>query len=288
MTIEECKNRFTRELSGLYDVQETAELYYIAVAEVLQLTRMEVLLRHGDWISNEQDDQLNVILNQLKAGAPVQHIIKKSWFYGLLFKVTNKVLIPRPETEELVNLIIKAEESTSRQPLRLLDIGTGSGCISIALKVNLPALAVTAMDISDEAIEIARSNALGNSAAIRFLLADIRSYQSTDRYEIIVSNPPYVMDSERESMLPNVLEHEPHLALFVPDSDPLLFYVAIADFARHHLIPMGRLYLEINERLGKEMVEMLTSKGFTEVVLRKDMQGKDRMISCVCPDQVLG
>lgn len=288
MTIEEGKNRFTRELSGLYDVQETAELYYIAVAEVLQLTRMEVLLRNGDWISNEQDDQLNVILNQLKAGAPVQHIIKKSWFYGLLFKVTNKVLIPRPETEELVNLIIKAEESTSRQPLRLLDIGTGSGCISIALKVNLPALAVTAMDISDEAIEIARYNALGNSAAIRFLLADIRSYQSADRYEIIVSNPPYVMDSERESMLPNVLEHEPHLALFVPDSDPLLFYVAIADFARHHLIPMGRLYLEINERLGKEMVEMLTSKGFTKVILRKDMQGKDRMISCVRPGQFLG
>ncbi|HEY0177791.1 MAG TPA: HemK/PrmC family methyltransferase, partial [Pedobacter sp.] len=188
--------------------------------------------------------------------------------------------IPRPETEELVDWILQ-ETAMSAVPVdSILDIGTGSGCIAISLKKHLQDTAVTALDISAEALEVAKENAALNAAELNFIHSDVLEYSSPVKYSIIVSNPPYITEDEKAAMHQNVLLYEPHLALFVSNENPLVFYKSIADLALRHLQPSGKLFFEINEYLGKEMIEMLTDKGFTYIEMRKDMQGKDRMICC--------
>jgi release factor glutamine methyltransferase len=192
-------------------------------------------------------------------------------------------LIPRPETEELVDWVLEHIGKTigrSGKPLNLLDVGTGSGCIAVSLKINLPVAQVFALDISEQALSIASDNAAMNQTDIRFINSDIRNYITQQRFDVIVSNPPYITLNEQAEMSENVLAHEPHLALFVSNEDPLVFYAAIADFALKNLVEDGLLFFEINEYLGKETVDLLSHKGLKNIELRKDMQGKDRMVRC--------
>jgi release factor glutamine methyltransferase len=223
--------------------------------------------------------------------------LNEAWFYGLKFEVNESVLIPRPETEELVDWIIKevrgkkyevrrtaAAHATHHSPLTLLDIGTGSGCIPISLKKNLPDAEVSAIDVCSEALHTATTNALNNETEINFLLLDFldeSKWNTLGQYTIIVSNPPYIKTTEANTMSKHVLDYEPHKALFVPDDDALLFYRKIADFAMQHLHHGGAAYVEINQQLGKETVELFQQKGFT-VELRKDMSGNERMVKAVC------
>jgi release factor glutamine methyltransferase len=224
------------------------------------------------------------ILKSLKTGKPLQYVIGETEFYGLTFKVNPSVLIPRPETEELVEWILSdiRKSEISPEEIKIIDIGTGSGCIPISLKINLPDAKLYAVDVSLEALEVSRQNSALNNASIYYVQDDILNPTSeelkNERFEIIVSNPPYVLEAEKPKILPNVLDHEPHLALFVPNDDPLIFYKAIADFAIKNSDINVALYLEINENLGEETVKLLEQKGFNNIELRKDLSGKDRMI----------
>jgi len=216
----------------------------------------------------------------LKKHVPIQYILGETEFYGLPFRVNDSVLIPRPETEELVDWI--RSENNRNEALNILDIGTGSGCIAIALKHEFPNAAVEAFDISDKALETARSNAGLNKLDVEFSKVDILNVaDQSKKWDIIASNPPYIPELEKSEIEANVLEHEPHLALFVPDNDPLLFYRHIALFAKKQLNPNGKLYFEIHRDYGKECMELLASLGFSEIELRKDISGNNRMIRSV-------
>lgn len=270
---------------GLYDIYghgEVESIFLIAIQSVLQYKRADYLLRKEESLSAEHLTKLQNILSELKTGKPLQYILGETVFYGFPFKVNAAVLIPRPETEELVEWIIESAElaDVTGTGLRILDVGTGSGCIAVSLQKSLPNCKVSALDISKEAIETASINASLNEVDIKFIHADIRTFATEKKFDLIVSNPPYITQREKEEMHENVLEHEPHLALFVGDEKPLEFYEAIADFAWLSLSDMGLLFFEINEHLGQETVDMLSSKSFINIELRKDMQGKDRMIKC--------
>lgn len=226
--------------------------------------------------SEESNVKINLILERLKQYEPIQYIIGKTEFFGLPFSVNENVLIPRPETEELVELILNENKESG---LSLLDIGTGSGAIAIALAKNLVGASVSAWDISDKALDVARLNSRLNSTDISFQRIDVLGDYPTDKkYDIIVSNPPYVLESEKEQIEQNVLDYEPHTALFVPDNNALLFYERIADIALNILTPTGRLYFEINRAKGIETVKILKKKGFTEVALFQDLSQNDRMV----------
>ncbi|KIO77778.1 hypothetical protein TH53_07605 [Pedobacter lusitanus] len=278
MNFKQLEQYFINELSSLYDGEEAKQLFYLVVEQVSGWNRTQLLINMTESLSAELTLTYDDVLLELKQGRPMQHIFAVAWFYGLRFKVSEAVLIPRPETEELIEWILDTVKS---EPVSsILDIGTGSGCIAITLKKNLEQVDVSAIDVSAAALAIAEENALTNTAAVNFIHADILTYSSSFRYDLIVSNPPYITEHEKEEMHQNVLAYEPHLALFVSNENPLLFYKKIADFALINLRPKGRLFFEINEYLGKETVDMLLAKGFTDIILRKDMQGKDRMISC--------
>ncbi|MNL28161.1 Release factor glutamine methyltransferase [compost metagenome] len=230
-------------------------------------------------LSEEESTHISNILKDLLKQKPIQHILKKADFYGEVFEVNPFVLIPRSETEELVDMIIRNHRDQA--PLRIIDIGTGSGCIPISLKKHLPEAHISALDISKEAIATAKRNALRLDAPINFVNADILEWEyifQSQQYDIIVSNPPYITPKEKEEMHPNVLEFEPHLALFVEETAPLLFYETIASFALKHLTAEGDLYFEINQYYGDETVDMLRKKGFKTVILHHDMQQNPRMI----------
>jgi release factor glutamine methyltransferase len=218
----------------------------------------------------------------LKKEKPIQYILGETEFYGLPFLVNENTLIPRPETEELVEWILestKYEEQNTK--LNVLDIGTGSGCIAISLAKNLPSAQVSAIDVSEKALATAHKNAKINKVDVNFILKNILETESLDeKYDVIVSNPPYVRNLEKEEIKPNVLEYEPHLALFVEDNDALLFYRKIAALAKKNLSENGKLYFEINQYLGKETVRLLEGMDFKNVILKKDVYGNDRMISC--------
>jgi release factor glutamine methyltransferase len=280
MTLKQLEHHYINVLASLYGEEEAKQLFFLSAERIIGLSRSQLILQYGNEISEHEGGIFLDMLSQLKEGVPLQHITEEAWFYGLRFKVNAAVLIPRPETEELVQWVISTV-SESKTPLSgLLDIGTGSGCIAITIKKNCPALIVTALDISAEALEVAAENAEYQHTQIRFIHSDILEYEGVEKYDIIVSNPPYITLNERDEMHRNVLEHEPALALFVTDDNPLLFYKGIADFATRSLKAGGRLFFEINEHLGSETVEMLRSKGFVNINLQKDMQGKDRMIRC--------
>lgn len=279
MNYKALKHHFTQSLASLYEEQESSGLFFIALHNIDGYTRMQFLEKQQLEVRAVTAAALMNILEELKTGKPIQYILQEAWFYKLKFTVSPSVLIPRDETEELVDLIIRNEKSRSDQ--HLLDIGTGSGCIAIALKKNLPWMEVSAMDISEEALTVAKLNAQDHDLSVAFMQGDALNYTSATVYDIIVSNPPYVKDDERDAMHENVLKHEPHSALFVRNEDPLVFYRAISTFALSNLKEGGRLYFEINEFLGERMVHLMNSLGFKAIKLHKDLQTKDRMLSCV-------
>ena len=286
MLLKNYKTTFLQELSSLYEEQEIESFFYIILEKLHGLKRIDLALNPQTVMDGAHLKQWKNIVSELKKQRPIQYILGETTFYGLSFLVNENTLIPRPETEELVELIIKSfESSVSGSGLKILDIGTGSGCIAISLAKNIPNAAVFAIDVSEEALATAKKNAELNKVAIDFISTNIldvvtlSAVAGLDKlFDIIVSNPPYVRNLEKAEIKPNVLEYEPHLALFVEDTDPLLFYRKIAELAIKNLNPNGKLYFEINQYLGNETVELVESFGFKNVELIKDIYGNDRMI----------
>ena len=278
-TIKDVFIDFKQALTVLYDANEIEALTLMVVSEITDLSKGQVKAFPEKEITSGQAEKLSSILFRLQTGEPAQYILGYTEFYGLVFKVSSSVLIPRPETEELVEWVLNCVDKHAET--NLLDIGTGSGCIAISLKKNLPDAHVAAIDISGSALNVAKQNAELNQVDIDFIEADILNPSTFNLQlstQIIISNPPYVTLHDKTQMHSNVTNFEPHNALFVPEDDPLLFYKAIADFAIAKLLPNGLLFFEINESFGNETVEMLSSKGFKNIELRKDMSGRDRMI----------
>ena len=277
MKLNQYKTQFNQQLKALYDEDERKALLAIVVEEVLQYSRTDLILKADEEIDAVAKPRLEEVLLLLAQEIPVQYIFKKAYFYGFDFLVTPATLIPRRETEELVEWILEMMHEQPNKKWRILDIGTGSGCIPISIKKEFPLADVFAMDISDEALEVAKQNADNLGAEVTFLQQNILTTNALDSYDIIVSNPPYVRNLEKNEIKKNVLEHEPHLALFVDDNDPLVFYRKIAQLAKNSLTANGALFFEINQYLGKEMEQLLASH-FQTIVLRKDLQGNDRMM----------
>ena len=268
------------ELQGLYPDTEIKSFSNLIIEKVSGFSRTEIIVNKNTLFSDEQRHVIENFIEKLKEYVPIQYILGETEFFGLPFQVNESVLIPRPETEELVDWI-RNENDRNANP-SILDIGTGSGCIAISLKHEFTNATVDAFDISEKALETAQSNATLNKLEVTFSKVDILNAPETyQKWDIIVSNPPYVTEQEKSTILPNVLEHEPHLALFVSDNGPLLFYRCIAVFAQQHLKPKGKLYFEINRQFGKATVDLLTAMGFGNVELRKDISGNDRMIRSV-------
>ncbi|MFY7957559.1 MAG: peptide chain release factor N(5)-glutamine methyltransferase [Flavobacterium macrobrachii] len=292
MVIKNYKNRFLHALSSLYDEKEIESFFYLTLEKLHQKKRIDLALQPDLAMDETQFSQWETVLAELKTHKPIQYILGETEFYGLPFLVNENVLIPRPETEELVQLILddlSIRAQSRSENITILDIGTGSGCIPISLKKNLPSAEVFAIDVSKNALEVAQKNAEINRVEVNFIEANIlltdslvlptRNTQHATLFDIIVSNPPYVRNLEKAEINPNVLEFEPHLALFVEDNDALLFYRKITELAKNHLSENGKLYFEINQYLGKETVALVESYGFNNVQLIKDIYGNDRMIS---------
>ncbi|WP_316838894.1 peptide chain release factor N(5)-glutamine methyltransferase [Pedobacter gandavensis] len=274
MNLSQLLAHFKTELKDVYEEEEVKSIFSICVEHLLKLKRSSLMMNWDKEVSPAEEQQFLLVAQGLKAHKPIQYLLGEAYFYGAFFKVNEAVLIPRPETEELVDWILENRLDDKS----VIDFGTGSGCIAISLKKHGKAAQVTAVDISEVALQLASENALRLETEVNFIHADILNLEIKGQFDVIVSNPPYITGTEMEEMHQNVLAHEPHLALFVPDERPLLFYEAIADFAVGHLKEKGKLYFEINEYLSEEMIQMLKDKGFIHIVLKKDMQGKPRMI----------
>jgi release factor glutamine methyltransferase len=286
MTISGALKDLKSQLSTIYDDRETAKIADMIMEKLTGLTKTQRLIQKGQALNAGQEEKLNHFIEELLNHKPVQYVLHEAWFAGMKFYVNEHILIPRPETEELARHIISDSQLTIyHSPLTILDIGTGSGCIAIALKKEIKDSIVYALDISTEALEIANVNATTNNVEIDFFQADILNMQQNKilpQLDIIVSNPPYIKQTEAKEMALNVLLHEPKEALFVPDDDALLFYKAIADFALQYLKPnSGKLYFEINEMMGRDVAELLEKKGFSSVKIKKDVQGKDRIVAAI-------
>jgi len=266
-------------LSDLYPAGEASILSRIIAESVTGLHFTMLANDKNNKISLEQKQRIDEVIIRLKKSEPIQYILGETEFHGLRFVVNENVLIPRPETEELVELIVN--ENKGKNSLNILDIGTGSGCIAIALKKHLPTCNLTAWDISVEALNVARQNAVINNVDVNFMQVDVLGDVPNTQYDIIVSNPPYILESEKQDMEDNVLNYEPHLALFVPDDKGLMFYERIADIAKLLLKPGGKLYFEINASKGVETVKMAEGKGFKDVVLITDLSGNDRIVKAL-------
>lgn len=276
MLLRKYRTYFKEQLEPLYDAQEVDQFFYMLLEEYHQMKRYELALDPSLILDDDKQTLWDFALSQLLNQRPIQYILSKTFFYDLQFFVNPNTLIPRPETEELVDWIVKDHSQTVA--INILDIGTGSGCIAISLAKNIKNATVYAMDVSEKALEVAKQNAITNEVNVTFIQADVLTLQSLDTtFDVIVSNPPYVRNLEKVEIQPNVLDNEPHLALFVEDDDPLIFYTTIADLAQKSLKKDGLLYYEINQYLGQEMVQMLTEKRFSNTELRKDIYGKDRM-----------
>jgi len=281
--LQTLKSRFYKELAGYYPSEEVQSFFGLLAASILNYSRYETVMHATEIISEAKQQKFHTIIERLKQKEPIQYILGETEFYGLPLKVTPATLIPRPETEELVSWVIDYvdERTTVTQPLTILDVGTGSGCIAISLAKHIPISEVNAMDVSLEALEVAQQNATMNGVTVNFQEADVLKLTKLAKtYDVIVSNPPYVREMEKERMEANVLSHEPHTALFVTDQDPLVFYRTIASLAKQFLKPQGKLFFEINEYLGEELTILLEQMGFSEIILRKDLFGKDRMMRC--------
>jgi release factor glutamine methyltransferase len=280
MKIKEYRNQFIQALTSMYGEGEAESFFYLILEEKQQLKRIDLAL-HPDLVFSEEEIVVwNSILEQLKLEIPIQYLLGKTSFYGLDFEVNENVLIPRPETEELVDWIVSNVLKNGRsKSIKILDIGTGSGCIAISLAKNLPNAEVFAIDVSEKALATAKKNAKLNEVEVTFIEQNIlETLDLGQEFDIIVSNPPYVRNLEKEEIKKNVLDNEPHLALFVEDNDALIFYRKIAELAQKNLSNSGELYFEINQYLGKEMIELLEKMDFKDVELRKDIYGNNRMM----------
>ncbi len=301
MKITDLKIIFHNELNAIYGREEVESIFFICTEFYFDFPRIQLILQPEFTISKNEYDTVFKTLNRLKNNEPIQYILGETEFYGLKFKVNKHVLIPRQETEELVNWMIQslklkvksqkfavtssAVEKSLQNQLNIFDVGTGSGCIAISLAKYLPNAKIYALDISDEALKVAKQNAQLNNVNIEFIKADIRDTLNWNlffenlEFDIIVSNPPYVRQLEKAEIKPNVLDYEPHLALFVKDNNPLVFYDAIANFASKYLKPNGQLFFEINQYLGNETKQLLKDFNFKTIELRKDLNGNERMLS---------
>ncbi len=281
MTLKELKSTFITQLSEVYPSQEVESIFTVLSEYFLNYTRLETVLKADESLSEEIIKHFKNAISRLKRQEPVQYICGKTEFYSLPFKVDKHTLIPRPETEGLVQWIIDDENKKQTKSKTLLDIGTGSGCIAISLAKNLKDIDVSALDFSPEALKTAHKNSVLNSVKVTFFELDLLDEQTLpQRYDIMVSNPPYVRELEKSNMRSNVLEYEPKSALFVTDKDPFLFYRRIARLANLYLTDNGRVYFEINEYLSDELKALLLTERFTDIEVRKDIFGKDRMIKC--------
>lgn len=282
MTLKHIQNIFHIELDAMYGKDEVDTFFYLLIGHYNKIKRLDLALEPEKSLSKDEESPIFEALTHLKLKKPIQYILGETEFYSLPFKVTKDTLIPRPETEELVDWII-SESRNLKPEAKILDIGTGSGCIAISLAKHLTHASIYALDISKNAIKIAKENALINAVEVLYLEADILRQDTwftalNDlKFDIIVSNPPYVRHLERKEMKDNVLKHEPELALFVENDRPLIFYKAICEFSQQKLNPGGALYFEINQYLSKEMYQLLSDYNFEDIVLKKDMFDKDRM-----------
>ena len=288
MLLKEIKHIFYIELDNIYPKEEIDSFFYLLLEAYLGLDQFILAIEPEFTVTKEEEQSLFEGLTKLKLEQPIQYIIGKTDFFGLEFKVDKKVLIPRPETEELVQWLISCfrdkilDIETKIFEFRILDIGTGSGCIAVSLAKNLPNAKIYALDISEEALVVAVKNAKINGVEIEFIKADISTTDTLNCvFDIIVSNPPYVRESEKEEMDKNVLYNEPDIALFVTDDEPLIFYKNIVRFAKANLKEKGMLYLEINQYLARDMEKLVEDAGFSEIVLKKDIFGNDRMLKGV-------
>jgi len=282
MKIKQYRTQFIKELSPFYDAYEAESFFYLILEEKHQLRQIDLALNHELNFSESDFVVWNSLLGQLKKEVPIQYLLGKTSFYGLDFEVNENVLIPRPETEELVEWIINENSKTDKtKKLKILDIGTGSGCIAISLAKNLPNADVYALDVSKKALDTAKRNSVNNNVEVTFMLKNVLELEALkSNYDIIVSNPPYVRNLEKVEIKKNVLHYEPHLALFVEDNDALIFYRKIAEIGKKNLLENGQLYFEINQYLGKETSDLLEQMNFKNIELKKDIYDNDRMISC--------
>jgi release factor glutamine methyltransferase len=287
MQLKQYKDHFFDSLQNIQEEHEIESFFFILTEYLHQLKRVDVALHPNFELSEYDVEKWNTILAQLQQEKPIQYITGEAWFYGMKFQVNENTLIPRPETEELVDWILNSPITQYPSPITILDIGTGTGCIPIALKANVPQANVSAIDVSEKALELAKRNAMLNKVEINFIQANILEVEDLSKipnsklqtnFDIIVSNPPYVRNLEKQEIKKNVLDYEPHLALFVEDTDALLFYRKIAQLALKNLSPNGLLFFEINQYLGKETVELLENLGIKNIELKKDMFGNDRMV----------
>ena len=285
MLLKDLQHIFHKELDAVYGKEEVDSFFFICTEHYLDLPRFQLTLQPEFTLNKSETSTFFKVLEDLTQQKPIQYILGETEFYGLPFKVNESVLIPRPETEELVDIIIRShsELSEESQP-KILDIGTGSGCIAISLAKNIPNAKVYALDVSDKALEVAKQNAKLNNVEVTFIEADILNETSWDlvfehlEFNTIVSNPPYVRNLEKAEIKPNVLDNEPHLALFVEDDNPLQFYKAITNFAVNNLKPKGELFFEINQYLGNDTKQLLVDANFEAIELLKDLNGNDRML----------
>ena len=277
MTIAEQQKIYRDALSAIYDEREARTITQLVLEEVLELNPLKISMDRYRLLTTDQQDRLAQILKRLLTYEPVNYILGEADFFGLKFKVDGNVLIPRPETEELVELVL--QENKDRQALRIIDLGTGSGCIPISLAYNLPTAIVEGIDVSEGALGVAQRNNELNKTQVQFSRFDILKEElPTSTYDIIVSNPPYITPAEGPEMLPIVMKFEPHLALFSYDEDGLIFYRRIAQLALKALKPSGRLYFEINAANGEAVVTLLKQAGFEQIELKKDLSGRDRIV----------
>jgi release factor glutamine methyltransferase len=278
MDIQQAQRELLDRLTPLYGEREAAQIGDLVMENITGKRKIDRLLNKDILLSPVQADIFHQYIFGLTKNEPVQYVLHESWFCGMKFYVDEHVLIPRPETEELVEWVAT---STAPASLAILDVGTGSGCIAISLKKRLPAALVHACDVSPDALKVARRNASTLGADIDFLLLDILDsslWKDLPRLDLIVSNPPYIPIKEKHAMSSHVVDHEPHLALFVKDDDPGIFYQAIARLGQERLSPGGTLYAEIHEDLAGLVVGLFKKAGYQEITVRKDMQGKNRMV----------
>ena len=281
MTVQDAYKQLMYQLFELYDDRESTNIANMVIEHVIGLKRIDRIIHKQLPLNKRQEEIFIQYSNELLKKKPVQYVLHEAWFAGMQLYVDENVLIPRPETEELVEWVIKEVSGFQFPVSSLLDVGTGSGCIPVALKKKLPEINVQAIDVSEKALLVAQKNASMQSTTITFLHTDIldkNKWNSFPNFDIIVSNPPYIKQTEKNEMRENVVGHEPHIALFVPDEDALLFYRTIAEFGLQHLSNNGKLFFEINEALGKEVSMLLEQHGYINIELRKDLQEKDRMI----------
>lgn len=280
MKLSQLKINFIAQLQGVYDKEEVHSFFYLLCDFFLQYSRFEVSMSQDTMVSETNIARFEKFLLRLKAQEPIQYILGTTEFYGLTFKVNEHTLIPRPETEELVDWVLSNLHDQDRM-LDILDIGTGSGCIAISLAKNIPTARVSGIDISEKTLEVAQENAVKNQVLVSFCKKDIlQTTALKNKYDVMVSNPPYVRQIEKKAMNANVLDYEPGVALFVPNEDPLLFYRKIARLAMMSLQTRGWLYFEINEYLSKEMDVLLKEIGFANIEIKKDFREVPRMIKC--------